>query len=128
MENINTGPLIEIEYVEKEHYVYLRTTGDYTTKDVDDFLKKATEFAKKFNCFRILLDHRNCKFTAEIIDIHRITKYLKKYGFNIKYKGAVVYNQDHEKYAFADTVAHNWSMGVLRFFDDFETAKKWLRE
>ena len=119
---------MEIEYVEEEQYVYLRTNKDYEARDVDVFLKEATTFAKQHHCFRILIDHRDCRFTAGVYDIHRITKNLDRYGFDFKYKGAVLYNQDKDKYSFADTVAHNWSLGVLRFFDDSIEAKNWLFE
>ncbi len=120
--------MIEIEYIEKEKFVYVKTTSNYSADDVKEFLLEATEFAKQFNCDKILLDHRNCRFEARIIHIHQITKYLNKYGFNLKTKGAVVYDQDNEKYRFADIVTQNWSHGILRFFDDYEVAKKWLIE
>ncbi|WP_289054062.1 hypothetical protein [Carboxylicivirga marina] len=120
--------MFELEYIEKDKIAYLKTKSSYSKADVEGFLLKATEFAKKFNCYKILLDHRDCKFEAKIIDIHLIAKYLDKYGFNKKYKGAVVYNQDSEKYGFANTVAYNWSFGIMRFFDDYEMAKEWLLE
>lgn len=118
--------MIEISYIEEEAYVYVKTTSTFTIKDVDRFLKDSMISAKEHQCHRILLDHRKCKFEAEVIEIHSITKYLEKYGFNIKYKGAVVYDQDDEKYEFADTVAQNWSNGVIRFFNDYDKAKAWL--
>lgn len=120
--------MIEIASIEKEKIVHLKTTSDYSNKDVDGFLKTAIEFAKQHDCYRIILDHRNCRFRAGTMDIYNITRHLDKYGFNAKYKGAVVYDQDYDKYEFADTVSHNWSMGVLRFFDDINTAKQWLLE
>lgn len=119
-------PLVNIEYVEDENFVYLKTNGDYTARHVEKFLAQVTEFAKEKNCFRIILDHRNCKFSAEVFEIHRITKHLDKYGFDIKFKGAVVYDQDRFNYTFANTVTKHWSMGILKFFDDFNNAKSWL--
>lgn len=119
---------IDISYNEKEQFVLVKTTGDYSIEDVDDFLRKAADFAKSIGCSRILLDHRGCKFTAGTLGIHQVTKYLEGYGFDGKLKGAVVYDQDAEKYRFADTVSQNWSMGMLRFFNDCELAKTWLLE
>ena len=118
--------MIEMHYINNEDYVYLKTTEDYTTSDVDTFLKQAVEYAKKHNTNRILLDHRGCNFFAEILEIHQITKFLEKYGIGIEFRASVVYDRDVEKYKFADTVAQNWSMGVMKFFDDFKTAKDWL--
>jgi hypothetical protein len=66
---------LDISYNEKKQFVLVKTTGDYSITDVDDFLNKSIE-----------------------------------------------------KYRFADTVSQNWSMGILRFFDDCELAKKWLLE
>lgn len=119
---------LDISYNKKERFVLVKTTGDYSITDVDDFLNKSVDFARSIGCFRILYDHRDCQFIAETIGIHSVTKYLENYGFDGKFRGAVVYDQDAEKYRFADTVSQNWSMGILRFFDDFELAKKWLLE
>lgn len=118
--------MIEISYNKEEDFVYVRTTATYTPKDVDKFLSDSLTFAKEKQTSRVLYDHRGTKFEANILDIHNITKYLINRGFNIRLKGAVVYDQNEEKYKFADTVAHNWSKGVLRFFDDFQSAKDWL--
>lgn len=118
--------MITLSYDPEEKFVYLKTNQAYSAEHVDEFLPESIRFAKQNRCFRILMDHRDCEFRAPIIEIHRITKNLAQYGYNVQYRGAVVYNQNQDKYTFADTVAHNWSMGVLRFFDDYATAKEWL--
>ncbi|MBC35260.1 MAG: hypothetical protein CL663_04375 [Bacteroidetes bacterium] len=118
--------MYSVSYNSDEHFVYVVTTGHYSIKDTGKFLRDGVKLADKNNCTKLIMDHRDCEFTASYLEINSIAKYLNSLGFGYKYTGAVIYNQDHEKYDFADTVSQNWSSGVLRFFDDIEEAKKWL--
>lgn len=118
--------MYEIDYISGEGFIYVKTLCDYTIDDVDKFLRAAAEYASKYTCNKLLIDHRECNFIASIMEIHETAKFLERFGLNVKMKGVVVYNRDEDKYAFADTVSSNWSMGILCFMDNFDKAKEWL--
>lgn len=118
--------MIKIENHKEDGHIYVWTTGVFTIEDVKKFLTDAVEMCQDTGCKKILLDHRGSPFSADIFEIYSVATNLTSFGFDISFHGAVIYNQDHEKYRFADDVSMNWSYGILRFFDTIEQGRNWL--
>jgi S-methylmethionine-dependent homocysteine/selenocysteine methylase len=112
----------------EEQYVSFTLTTSFSADDLYWYMKLAADTAKSHKCTNILIDCRNCNFTSNIIEIHYLAKRMNGLGINPKLKSAIVFNQDNEKFQFADTVSHNWPTScTIRYFNTLEKAKYWLR-
>lgn len=120
--------MIEINYIEDQNIVYVVTKGQFDINDVKQFLKDSAQLAHEKGCHKVLLDHRDSPFIANIFEVYSVARNLQSFGFDIDLRGAVIYNRDQEKYVFADTISTNWSFGILRFFNSIDRGNDWLNK
>jgi len=119
---------MQLKYIENDDFILLKTDETLNREIIEKLIRACVECAEEHNCNRILMDHRDCKVDADIVEIFEIAKNIMKFGVTFRHRGAVVYNIDDDKYRFADNVINNSSGGVIKFFNDFEIAKGWLLE
>lgn len=117
---------MELVYIKNEDLILIRTNDSLGRDAIVKLIRETVKYADQYNCYQILFDHRDCKIEAEKKEIFDITRNLSEHGITFNHVCAVVFNIDGNKYRFADTVIENLSGGTVRFFDDYETAKRWV--
>lgn len=88
--------MIEINYIEDQNIVYVVTKGQFDINDVKQFLKDSAQLAHEKGCHKVLLDHRDSPFIANIFEVYSVARNVQSFGFDIDLRGAVIYNRDQE--------------------------------
>lgn len=113
---------------QKLNAVEVKISGDRSVADSIEMVKVVTDFAKEKTTSKFLFDLRNASGQYEIIDIYEHLNNVLHYGFRRNDKLALVGNEEVSKPAFAENVAYNGGIIILRYFKEIENAEEWLLE
>ena len=121
-----------IEY-DPQGIVCLKVHGPLTMAIVKDATREALQLAKEKDCHRVLNDLREAKLKLSMVDVYNLPKLHLESGSTLgmevlKFKLAVVVSSDEKLAYFFETVTRNRMQKVKVFYDDDESARKWLLE
>ena len=116
----------EVSYDPEQDCVITSVSGEMTQEPVVAFFTEIAKFCKKYGCKRVLSEVSQAKVAASSADLYFMAQTLEKLQISRKLKRAVIVDQDHESFAFWETVCSNQGHGSVRIFPDEEEAKSWL--
>ena len=116
----------QVTYDSEIDCVVTAITGNMDKNLIADFFSEVGRVALENNCMRILSDLRAGKITAPATDIYEMAGSLEKKKILKSFRRAIVISQDHEDFAFWETVCYNQGHQIVKIFEDYEQAKSWV--
>lgn len=119
-----------IDYLDDEKAVRITTAGCLAPADHKRFSLDALEEARRRSCRKFIADHRQAGLDFTFMEIYEWPRQLKQFGLESNMRVAVVYAGSDPKardYRFFEDVSFNQGLPLMRVFDDYDEALKWLR-
>ena len=94
-----------------------------------ELLREIMEVGKvagEHECTRVLSDLREATITAPLTDIYEMAKAIEKKQVLKSFRRAIVISKDHQDYAFWETVCYNQGHRMVRIFQSYDQARKWV--
>ena len=116
----------EVSYDAKLDCVFASVSGDMTQEPVIAFFTQIAKSCKKYDCKRVLSDVSQAKVSASSADLYFMAQTLEKLKISRKLRRTVIVDQDHESFAFWESVCSNQGHPSVKIFPDEDKAKSWL--
>jgi hypothetical protein len=119
----------EIEYLQQEGVVYVRTWGTLTDVHANQMMiAEAVAEAEKHGATKCLIDDRDLTLEIGIVDLYYLPEAFSDLGVRHEYKVAIVFpvgSLKEENFKFYETRAANLGY-THRLFSDPDAALDWL--
>jgi hypothetical protein len=116
----------KVEFDSEMACVATSITGDLDKEVINAFFMEVGKVAGEHECTRVLSDLREATITAPLADIYEMAKAIEKKQVLKSFRRAIVISKDHQDYAFWETVCYNQGHRMVRIFQNYDQARKWV--
>src|SRR5437879_5106873 len=96
----------QITHDDQENILRIKTDGPVDSSSLMDFFSDVSAAMARFNCKRVLTDHRKSRLRLNPVEIFDIPKSLSEHGI-IDHKSAILFHRLGEDEKFVQTVCTN---------------------
>jgi len=115
-----------VQYIPDEGIIRLQLHGEIDAQMLSMATSKLVEEISRWNCNRLLMDHREAKLDISVSEIFDRPMIASKLGVPLSSRIAIIYSTRESDYRFVETAGRNRGFNI-KVFTDIDEGIKWLK-
>jgi hypothetical protein len=105
-----------VDYLPDKNIVGIKLKGRLNYQIVEEYSKEAIKLARKNNCNKFIIDHRETSAKGSTLNIHTNEDELQQFGFKDTDRIAILIKENKKNSSLQEDIIKNNSWCIIKYF------------